>query len=145
MCTWEAVAPLWDLFELGSKARCLAQPSELWFPSGMTPPTGQVKGTSDTEGNPWPRPSIFQSSQSFPSWVSLPCCPRLPVTLHLFLGGQMDGLCMDLWGCLRGRACIDQFSLCSQVLAGMNIYPSEFENVKEEYNVRGYPTICYFE
>uniref|UniRef100_A0A8C0NRE1 Protein disulfide-isomerase A5 n=1 Tax=Canis lupus familiaris TaxID=9615 RepID=A0A8C0NRE1_CANLF len=26
------------------------------------------------------------------------------------------------------------------VLAGMNIYPSEFENVKEEYNVRGYPT-----
>ncbi|OBS80995.1 hypothetical protein A6R68_20792 [Neotoma lepida] len=31
------------------------------------------------------------------------------------------------------------------VLAGMNVYPSEFENVKEEYNVRGYPTICYFE
>nr|KAF6379759.1 protein disulfide isomerase family A member 5 [Myotis myotis] len=31
------------------------------------------------------------------------------------------------------------------VLAGMNIYPSEFENIKEEYNVRGYPTICYFE
>ncbi|KAK7828054.1 hypothetical protein U0070_013680 [Myodes glareolus] len=32
-----------------------------------------------------------------------------------------------------------------QVLAGMNIYPSEFEAIKEEYNVRGYPTICYFE
>uniref|UniRef100_A0A8C6GSZ5 Protein disulfide-isomerase A5 n=1 Tax=Mus spicilegus TaxID=10103 RepID=A0A8C6GSZ5_MUSSI len=31
------------------------------------------------------------------------------------------------------------------VLAGMNVYPSEFENIKEEYNVRGYPTICYFE
>lgn len=37
------------------------------------------------------------------------------------------------------------FSLPSEVLAGMNIYPSEFENIKEEYNVRGYPTICYFE
>ncbi|CAN0527332.1 unnamed protein product [Rangifer tarandus platyrhynchus] len=31
------------------------------------------------------------------------------------------------------------------VLAGMNVYPSEFENIKEEYSVRGYPTICYFE
>lgn len=31
------------------------------------------------------------------------------------------------------------------VLAGMNVYSSEFENIKEEYGVRGYPTICYFE
>ncbi|XP_048340459.1 protein disulfide-isomerase A5 [Sphaerodactylus townsendi] len=31
------------------------------------------------------------------------------------------------------------------VLAGMNIYSSEFEKIKEEYNIRGYPTICYFE
>ncbi|XP_054984224.1 protein disulfide-isomerase A5 isoform X4 [Sorex araneus] len=31
------------------------------------------------------------------------------------------------------------------VLAGMNVYPSEFENIKEEYGVRGYPTFCYFE
>ncbi|XP_013927921.1 PREDICTED: protein disulfide-isomerase A5 [Thamnophis sirtalis] len=31
------------------------------------------------------------------------------------------------------------------VLAGMNVYSSEFEKIKEEYNVRGYPTICYFE
>lgn len=31
------------------------------------------------------------------------------------------------------------------VLAGMNVYPSEFENIKEDYGVRGYPTICYFE
>ncbi|XP_054827326.1 protein disulfide-isomerase A5 [Eublepharis macularius] len=31
------------------------------------------------------------------------------------------------------------------VLAGMNVYSSEFERIKEEYNVRGYPTICYFE
>lgn len=36
-------------------------------------------------------------------------------------------------------------SLFFQVLAGMNVYPSEFEDLKEEYNVRGYPTICYFE
>ncbi|XP_078232773.1 protein disulfide-isomerase A5 isoform X1 [Pogona vitticeps] len=31
------------------------------------------------------------------------------------------------------------------VLAGMNVYSGEFEKIKEEYNVRGYPTICYFE
>lgn len=44
-----------------------------------------------------------------------------------------------------GREWTGLFSLCSQVLAGMNVYPSEFENIKEEYSVRGYPTICYFE
>ncbi|XP_012331618.1 protein disulfide-isomerase A5 isoform X1 [Aotus nancymaae] len=31
------------------------------------------------------------------------------------------------------------------VLAGMNVHSSEFENIKEEYSVRGYPTVCYFE
>ncbi|XP_019336122.1 protein disulfide-isomerase A5 isoform X3 [Alligator mississippiensis] len=31
------------------------------------------------------------------------------------------------------------------VLAGMNVYSAEFERIKEEYGVRGYPTICYFE
>uniref|UniRef100_A0A8C9UF55 Protein disulfide isomerase family A member 5 n=1 Tax=Serinus canaria TaxID=9135 RepID=A0A8C9UF55_SERCA len=31
------------------------------------------------------------------------------------------------------------------VLAGMNVYSAEFERIKEEFNVRGYPTICYFE
>ncbi|XP_078538157.1 protein disulfide-isomerase A5 [Lissotriton helveticus] len=31
------------------------------------------------------------------------------------------------------------------VLAGMNVYSAEFERIKEEYNVKGYPTICYFE
>lgn len=35
--------------------------------------------------------------------------------------------------------------LSFQVFAGMNVYSAEFEKVKEEYNVRGYPTICYFE
>ncbi|XP_043854246.1 protein disulfide-isomerase A5 [Dromiciops gliroides] len=33
----------------------------------------------------------------------------------------------------------------THVLAGMNVYSSEFEHIKEEYDVRGYPTICYFE
>lgn len=27
----------------------------------------------------------------------------------------------------------------------MNVYSAEFERIKEEYGVRGYPTICYFE
>ncbi|KAM4626318.1 protein disulfide-isomerase A5 [Discoglossus pictus] len=33
----------------------------------------------------------------------------------------------------------------SHVLAGMNVHPPEFERLKEEYNVKGYPTILYFE
>uniref|UniRef100_A0A8C6UCM5 Protein disulfide-isomerase A5 n=1 Tax=Neogobius melanostomus TaxID=47308 RepID=A0A8C6UCM5_9GOBI len=31
------------------------------------------------------------------------------------------------------------------VLAGMNVHPSEFDGLKQEYNVKGYPTFCYFE
>ncbi|XP_071978777.1 protein disulfide-isomerase A5 [Engystomops pustulosus] len=31
------------------------------------------------------------------------------------------------------------------VLAGMNIHPPEFERLKEEYSVKGYPTVLYFE
>ncbi|EPY77284.1 protein disulfide-isomerase A5 precursor [Camelus ferus] len=31
------------------------------------------------------------------------------------------------------------------VLAGMNLHSSEFENIKEEYGIRSYPTISYFE
>ncbi|OCT60909.1 hypothetical protein XELAEV_18046933mg [Xenopus laevis] len=33
----------------------------------------------------------------------------------------------------------------SYVLAGMNIHPPEFDRLKEEYNVKGYPTVLYFE
>uniref|UniRef100_A0A7N8YG50 Protein disulfide-isomerase A5 n=1 Tax=Mastacembelus armatus TaxID=205130 RepID=A0A7N8YG50_9TELE len=31
------------------------------------------------------------------------------------------------------------------VLAGMNVHPSEFDSLKQEYSVKGYPTFCYFE
>uniref|UniRef100_A0A8C7YQH8 Protein disulfide isomerase family A, member 5 n=1 Tax=Oryzias sinensis TaxID=183150 RepID=A0A8C7YQH8_9TELE len=31
------------------------------------------------------------------------------------------------------------------VLAGMNVHPSEFDGLKQEYSVKGYPTFCYFE
>uniref|UniRef100_A0A674NPT6 Protein disulfide-isomerase A5 n=1 Tax=Takifugu rubripes TaxID=31033 RepID=A0A674NPT6_TAKRU len=31
------------------------------------------------------------------------------------------------------------------VLAGMNVHPAEFDGLKQEYNVKGYPTFCYFE
>ncbi|XP_073401366.1 protein disulfide-isomerase A5 isoform X1 [Dendrobates tinctorius] len=33
----------------------------------------------------------------------------------------------------------------SYVLAGMNVFPPEFERLKEEYSVKGYPTVLYFE
>uniref|UniRef100_A0A7N6BNC9 Thioredoxin domain-containing protein n=1 Tax=Anabas testudineus TaxID=64144 RepID=A0A7N6BNC9_ANATE len=33
----------------------------------------------------------------------------------------------------------------SSVLAGMNVHPAEFDSLKQEYNVKGYPTFCYFE
>uniref|UniRef100_A0AAR2KIL8 Protein disulfide-isomerase A5 n=1 Tax=Pygocentrus nattereri TaxID=42514 RepID=A0AAR2KIL8_PYGNA len=32
-----------------------------------------------------------------------------------------------------------------QVLAGMNVHPAEFDGLKQEFNVKGYPTFCYFE
>ena len=35
------------------------------------------------------------------------------------------------------------FSL--KILAGMNVHPAEFDGLKQEYNVKGYPTFCYFE
>ncbi|XP_027020414.1 protein disulfide-isomerase A5 [Tachysurus fulvidraco] len=31
------------------------------------------------------------------------------------------------------------------VLAGMNVHPAEFDGLKQEYDVKGYPTFCYFE
>uniref|UniRef100_A0A3Q4FZL9 Protein disulfide isomerase family A, member 5 n=1 Tax=Neolamprologus brichardi TaxID=32507 RepID=A0A3Q4FZL9_NEOBR len=31
------------------------------------------------------------------------------------------------------------------VLAGMNVHPAEFDGLKQEYGVKGYPTFCYFE
>ncbi|CAN9498488.1 unnamed protein product [Ophioblennius macclurei] len=31
------------------------------------------------------------------------------------------------------------------VLAGMNVHPAEFDGLKQEYSVKGYPTFCYFE
>uniref|UniRef100_A0A665WJ13 Thioredoxin domain-containing protein n=1 Tax=Echeneis naucrates TaxID=173247 RepID=A0A665WJ13_ECHNA len=34
---------------------------------------------------------------------------------------------------------------CFKVLAGMNVHPAEFDGLKQEYNVKGYPTFCYFE
>lgn len=39
------------------------------------------------------------------------------------------------------------FPLCFsfKVLAGMNVHPAEFDGLKQEYNVKGYPTFCYFE
>lgn len=37
------------------------------------------------------------------------------------------------------------FPLFLKVLAGMNVHPAEFDGLKQEYNVKGYPTFCYFE
>uniref|UniRef100_A0A4W4GTJ2 Thioredoxin domain-containing protein n=1 Tax=Electrophorus electricus TaxID=8005 RepID=A0A4W4GTJ2_ELEEL len=31
------------------------------------------------------------------------------------------------------------------VLAGMNVHPSEFDGLKQEFGIKGYPTFCYFE
>uniref|UniRef100_A0A4W3K922 Protein disulfide-isomerase A5 n=1 Tax=Callorhinchus milii TaxID=7868 RepID=A0A4W3K922_CALMI len=33
----------------------------------------------------------------------------------------------------------------SYVLAGMNVHPAEFDGIKQEFNVKGYPTFCYFD
>uniref|UniRef100_A0A1A8FWA8 Protein disulfide-isomerase A5 n=2 Tax=Nothobranchius korthausae TaxID=1143690 RepID=A0A1A8FWA8_9TELE len=31
------------------------------------------------------------------------------------------------------------------ILAGMNVHPADFDGLKQEFNVKGYPTFCYFE
>ncbi|MFT7807871.1 protein disulfide-isomerase A5-like isoform X1 [Arapaima gigas] len=31
------------------------------------------------------------------------------------------------------------------VLAGMNVHPAEFDGLKQEFDVKGYPTFCYFQ
>ncbi|XP_013881156.1 protein disulfide-isomerase A5 [Austrofundulus limnaeus] len=31
------------------------------------------------------------------------------------------------------------------ILAGMNVHPAEFDGLKQEFSVKGYPTFCYFE
>ncbi|GCB78302.1 hypothetical protein scyTo_0020090, partial [Scyliorhinus torazame] len=31
------------------------------------------------------------------------------------------------------------------IMAGMNVHPSEFDEIKQEFNIKGYPTFCYFE
>ncbi|XP_072436022.1 protein disulfide-isomerase A5 [Chiloscyllium punctatum] len=33
----------------------------------------------------------------------------------------------------------------THVMAGMNVHPSEFDEIKQEFNIKGYPTFCYFE
>ncbi|XP_032880758.1 protein disulfide-isomerase A5 isoform X2 [Amblyraja radiata] len=33
----------------------------------------------------------------------------------------------------------------AHVMVGMNVHPSEFDELKQEFNVKGYPTFCYFE
>ncbi|MFT7815063.1 protein disulfide-isomerase A5-like isoform X2 [Arapaima gigas] len=32
-----------------------------------------------------------------------------------------------------------------QVLAGMNVHPADFDDLKQEYGIKAYPTFCYFE
>ncbi|GAA6077235.1 protein disulfide-isomerase A5, partial [Tachysurus ichikawai] len=38
-----------------------------------------------------------------------------------------------------------QLRISSNVLAGMNVHPAEFDGLKQEYDVKGYPTFCYIE
>uniref|UniRef100_A0A672IKQ0 Thioredoxin domain-containing protein n=1 Tax=Salarias fasciatus TaxID=181472 RepID=A0A672IKQ0_SALFA len=32
-----------------------------------------------------------------------------------------------------------------EVLAGMNVHPAQFDGLKQEFSVKGYPTFCYFQ
>lgn len=62
-----------------------------------------------------------------------------------------------LYNCLRvcyfflttqfylARLIFHLFVSSPKVLAGMNVHPAEFDGLKQEYNVKGYPTFCFFE
>uniref|UniRef100_A0A4W5NP88 Protein disulfide isomerase family A, member 5 n=1 Tax=Hucho hucho TaxID=62062 RepID=A0A4W5NP88_9TELE len=59
-------------------------------------------------------------------------------------------ICMVMWCgvCKRMQPIFQQAATETKgkfVLAGMNVHPAEFDGLKQEYNVKGYPTFCYFE
>lgn len=98
----------------------------------------------------WFPPCSFTVQSLFMLWV-----------IYLFYFGALWwGLtCFDVWCpfsvlsiCLHFSSPpwqpMPTFSLLFwfvKVLAGMNVHPAEFDTLKQEYNVKGYPTFCYFE
>lgn len=107
----------------------------------MLPLVEQLSGVRPWNSDVW----LSQSSLLLSGLVQTALFPWLHTSSQAFVPSvsfQWDTWPGQAWA---GADSGPVSSPSSQVLAGMNIYPSEFENIKEEYNVRGYPTICYFE
>uniref|UniRef100_A0A3Q2QRV3 Protein disulfide isomerase family A, member 5 n=1 Tax=Fundulus heteroclitus TaxID=8078 RepID=A0A3Q2QRV3_FUNHE len=100
-------------------------------------------GTFHTEYN---RPATFKSMVAFlkdpsgpPLWEEN---PEAKDVVHI----ETEKVSKDLNKLLIYSYCdhktpVEPFD----VLAGMNVHPAEFDGLKQEYNVKGYPTFCYFE
>lgn len=61
----------------------------------------------------------------------------------LFFFNHITGLCLSFSS--PTARLISRICLLLKVLAGMNVHPAEFDGLKQEYNVKGYPTFCFFE
>ena len=99
---------------------------------------------------------------SFSSWCFSVMSLFMLEVIHLFFLFWSPLMMTDLLWCfmsflflvslpslfLNSKTTLASFSsLCFffKVLAGMNVHPAEFDGLKQEYNVKGYPTFCYFE
>lgn len=62
---------------------------------------------------------------------------------ELLFFNHITGLCLSFSS--PTARLIFRICLLLKVLAGMNVHPAEFDGLKQEYNVKGYPTFCFFE
>uniref|UniRef100_A0A8C6LES3 Protein disulfide isomerase family A member 5 n=1 Tax=Nothobranchius furzeri TaxID=105023 RepID=A0A8C6LES3_NOTFU len=121
-------------------------------------------GTFHTEYN---RPATFKSMVAFlkdpsgpPLWEEN---PEAKDVIHKYVDSCMNGypgrfppsnLCFPVFTvagcgvCKRMQPIFQQAATETKgkyILAGMNVHPADFDGLKQEFNVKGYPTFCYFE
>uniref|UniRef100_A0A9R1SP80 Protein disulfide-isomerase A5 n=2 Tax=Cyprinus carpio TaxID=7962 RepID=A0A9R1SP80_CYPCA len=100
-------------------------------------------GTFHTEYN---RPATFKSMVAFlkdpagaPLWEEN---PEAKDVVHIESEKVRCGVCKRMQPIFQQAATETKGKY---VLAGMNVHPAEFDGLKQEFSVKGYPTFCYFE
>uniref|UniRef100_A0AAY4C144 Protein disulfide-isomerase A5 n=1 Tax=Denticeps clupeoides TaxID=299321 RepID=A0AAY4C144_9TELE len=107
-------------------------------------------GTFHTE---YTRPATFKSMVAFlkdptgaPLWEENPDAKDVfhieTEKVSIFVKTKWCGVCKRMQPIFQQAATETKGKY---VLAGMNVHPAEFDGLKQEYKVKGYPTFCYFE
>uniref|UniRef100_A0A8C2XPN2 Protein disulfide isomerase family A, member 5 n=1 Tax=Cyclopterus lumpus TaxID=8103 RepID=A0A8C2XPN2_CYCLU len=113
-------------------------------------------GTFHTE---YSRPATFKSMVAFlkdpsgpPLWEENPEAKdivHIETEKIVLRCNHRPGFCLAGCGvCKRMQPVFQQAATETKgthVLAGMNVHPAEFDGLKQEFDVKGYPTFCYFE